>query len=196
MSNTPLSNEQKNRLLIMQQKVNVLALKRLHVFNENGDKVSFSTFLENKMITIIFVRHFGCIACRAHVDQIWNLKKLRSKSSNKIIFIGSGQPHIIKEFKETMSVQTAEIYTDPSLDTFEACGMSSGVTKLVNFKSLSAMRKLNKEGYTQGDFKDSGSHKQMGGVVIFKKPGQLIYHYASEHLGDFDDTDEWPTPNE
>lgn len=196
MTNSLKSHEQKSKLLVMQQKVNLLTLKRLNVFNENGEEVNFSTFLENKTLTIIFVRHFGCIACRAHVDQIWNLKKLRSNSKNKIIFIGSGAPHIIKEFKDTMNVHKAEIYTDPSLETFEACGMSFGITKLVNFKSLSAMRKLNKEGYTQGSFKDSGSHKQMGGVVIFKKPGQLIYHYSSEHLGDFDDSSKWPTEDE
>ncbi|WP_372656321.1 AhpC/TSA family protein [Halobacteriovorax sp.] len=185
-------HEKKTRDLILQQKVNILTLKRLTVFNEAGEEVKFNTFLENKTITIIFVRHFGCISCRSHVDQIWNLQKLQKNPNNKIIFIGSGKPYVIQSFKEVMGVQDAEIYTDPSLATFDACGMNRGVINLVNTKSLSAMLALKKKGYEQGSFKDSGVHRQMGGVVIFKKPGQLAYHFASEHLGDVDDSKEWP----
>lgn len=175
--------------LLNQQKVNVLTLKRLKVLDESGQEVRFGTFLQAPSITIVFVRHFGCIACRAHVDQIWNIQK--KQKNNRIIFIGSGSPYVIASFKEVMGVEDAEIYTDPSLETFDACGMVRGVFNLVNFKTISAMRTLKNKGYQQGPFKDSGTHRQMGGVVIFRRPGLVSYHYASEYLGDFDNSNDW-----
>lgn len=177
--------------ILKQQTVDVLALQRLNVLNEEGEKVPFRNFLQEKKIIVIFIRHFGCIACRAHVDQIWNKKDELLKSNSRIIFIGNGKPHIIGHFKEIIGAQDAEIYTDPDLNTFDACGMHRGILNLANFKTVSAMRALKNKGYSQGSFKDSGSHRQMGGIVIFKSPGKVIYHFASEYLGDFDNIDEW-----
>lgn len=178
--------------LIRQQRVDILALKRLKVLDENNQEVRFSTFLEDKMIIIVFVRHFSCIACRAHVDQIWNLHRGLKKINTRIIFIGNGNPYVIKSFKEDMKVQDAEVYTDPTLEVFDACSMNRSLRNLINIKSLMASIELRKKGYQQSLEKDAGSHRQMGGVVAFKKPGQVVYHFTSKHLGDFDDPNQWP----
>lgn len=178
--------------LLRQQKDNTLALRRLKVFYENEKPILFEGFLQEDSIIIIFVRHFGCIACRAHVDQIWNLFRGSKRSSARIIFIGNGRPYVIKDFKDDMDVRDAEIYTDPSLESFDACGMNRSIAALLNFKSIAAMRRLKAQGYRQGSFEDSGVHRQLGGVVAFRKPGILTYHFTSRHLGDFDNPDDWP----
>lgn len=64
---------------------------------------------------------------------------------------------------------------------------------LVKTKTLKKMFELRKLGYENKitDFQ-SGSHKQMGGVVALKDPGVLLYHFVSEYLGDLDNPEDWP----
>ncbi|WP_372656155.1 AhpC/TSA family protein [Halobacteriovorax sp.] len=183
--------------LIRQQRVDVLALKRLKVLSENGTEVLFSTFWNNTTVIIIFLRHFNCISCRAHADQIWSLHKEMNKIKTKIIFVGNGSSQVIKMFKEDLNIKDAEVYTDPSLEVFKACGMDRSFTNYVSFKSLVELRKLRKQGYTGGDYSEgAGDTFQNGGVVGFKDPGKVIYHFTSKYLGDFDNPDEWPKNND
>lgn len=185
-------SENRDADLIRQQRVNILALQRLKIFNENNEKIVFSTLWEEPVI-VIFVRHFGCIACRARVSEIANFYSQMEKKKVRIVFLGNGQPYMIKTFKESLNLPKVEIYTDPSLEVFDACSMNRSFSNLVNFKSLMAMRNLYKKGYRQGVMdKDTGTHRQMGGVVAFRKPGKVLYHFTSSFLGDFDDPDNWP----
>lgn len=171
-----------------QQKVDTLALKRLVVKNENNENVPFRDLHKDKKTTFIFVRHFGCIACRAHVTQVMDQVKA-GKIKTPVIFIGNGQASIIKAFKEDLSIQDeAKVYTDPTLQVFDACGLKRGLTYLVSLSTAKAFYRLSKQGYTQGkQVKENGYHTQMGGIVIFSKIGEVIYHYSSHYLGDFPD---------
>lgn len=179
--------------LIRQQHINILALKRLKVLDHDNNEVFFSKFWEQTTI-IVFVRHFGCIACRARVDQISKFYSDMKNKEMRVIFIGNGQPHMIKTFKEDLGLPKAQIYTDPTLKVFDACGMNRSFMNLVNVRSITAMRKLAKEGYAQGSFsRDTGTHRQMGGVVALEKPGKVLYHFTSEFLGDFDNPTNWPS---
>ncbi|WP_372656126.1 AhpC/TSA family protein [Halobacteriovorax sp.] len=183
--------------LMRQQRVNVLALNRLKVLSETGEEVLFSTFWKDKTVIIIFLRHFNCISCRAHADQIWNLHKELNKISTKIIFVGNGSPQVIKLFKKDLNIEDADVYTDPKLEVFKACGMDRSFTNYVSFKSLAELRKLRKQGYTSGSYPEgAGDSLQNGGVVGFRDPGKVIYHFTSRYLGDFDNPDEWPKDND
>jgi peroxiredoxin len=187
-----MSQKASEEELLLQQRVNVLALQRAVIFNEQGEEVLFSTLWKDQKVVVIFIRHFGCVSCRAHVYTIQ--KACREKYKNlKVIYIGSGQSFLIHEFKKDLNIPDAEIYTDPSLETFQACGMHSGIFRLMNLKTLKAVRELYKQGHSDAEMKkENGSKKQLGGVVVFTDPGKVLYHFASEYLGDFDDPDGWP----
>ncbi|PIK13579.1 AhpC/TSA family protein [Halobacteriovorax sp. JY17] len=185
--------ENSKKDLIRQQRVDILALKRLKIFSEEGEQIYFSSLWKDRTVVVIFLRHFSCIGCRAHADQIWNLHRQMKNLKMKIIFIGNGNPNIIKVFKEDLNLHDAEIYTDPSLETFKACGMHRSVSNYINLKSFIELRKLRKKGYTQGKYTEEvGDILQNGGVVGFRDPGKVVYHFTSKHLGDYDDPDEWP----
>ena len=176
----------------LNHRVDILALNRLKVFDEENREVLFSSFWKNRPATIIFVRHFGCIACRAHVDQIWNKKKDILKTSN-LLFIGNGKPEIIKIFKEDIKASTAPIFTDPTLQAFDACGLKRSPLNLIDPRGAKRMYDLVNEGYNQGTAdKRTGFHTQMGGVVVFRPPGIVAYHFISDYLGDFDKPEDWP----
>lgn len=172
-----------------QQKVDTLALKRLIVKNEDNKDIPFRDLHKGKKTTFVFIRHFGCIACRAHVVQIMDQVRA-GKIKTPIVFIGNGQATIIKAFKEDLGVQNAKIYTDPTLQVFDACSLKRGLTYLVSLSTAKAFYGLSKAGYSQGkQMKENGYHRQMGGIVIFSKIGEVIYHYSSHYLGDFPDED-------
>ncbi|MDO9183373.1 MAG: AhpC/TSA family protein [Bacteriovorax sp.] len=175
-----------------QSHVDILALNRLSVFNERKEEILVSSLWKTNSVIIVFLRHFGCIACRAHVDQVWKNKMELEKSGSKIIFIGNGSPEMIKPFKEDMNVSDAPIFTNPNHEIFDACGFNRGVKYLMTPQSAMKMVKLYWEGYSQGtQQKGNGEHTQMGGILAIKPPGKVTYHYVSEYLGDFDEQTNW-----
>lgn len=168
--------------------VDTLALKRILILNENGDKVYAASLWKSQSVVLVFLRHFGCIACRAQIDQIMKNKTQLENNGSKIIFIGNGSSSMIKSFKEDLKIPNALIFTDPSLEIFDACGFNRGLKYLINAKTILQGIQLYKEGFSQGvQKKDNGSHLQMGGIIALKPPGIVTYHFASEFLGHFDD---------
>jgi peroxiredoxin len=179
-----------------QSQIDILTLNRLLVLNENGQEILISSFWKSNPVVIIFLRHFGCIACRAQVDKVWKNKEALQKTGNKIIFVGNGTAEMINGFKEELNIMDAPIFTDPTMEIFDACGLNRGLKYLLNAKAILQAGKLYKEGYTQGtQKKENGAHTQMGGIMAIKPPGQVTYHFASEYLGDFDDSSKWSESN-
>ena len=169
--------------------VDTLALKRILIFNEKKEKILVSSLWENHSVVMIFLRHFGCIACRAHVDKVWKKRSEFEKTGVKLVFIGNGSPEMICAFKEELKISDAPIYTDPTLEIFDACGLNRGLQYLLHPKSALQLARLYKDGYAQSkQKKENGSHTQMGGIVAIKPPGIVTYYFASEFLGEFDDT--------
>lgn len=157
-----------------------------YVMNENGKEIKISTLWENQNVLFIFLRHFGCIACRGHAQQIWKDRKKYEANGSKIIFIGNGTPEYIKYFKEDLEIQDAPIYTDPTLRAFTAAGFRRDFRGLVNMTTLTNAVKLFSEGHRQTSIaKAAGDRWQLGGVVVMRKDNQLAYHYISQALGDF-----------
>ena len=170
----------------LQQKVNILELNRLKVLDENEESVYISSFWKTNPAILIFIRHFGCIACRGHVDQVWSRKDEIQKNGSKIVFIGNGDSYMISEFKKEMNVLNAPIFTDPTLKTFDAIGLFRGVGAILNPRSIKEMIKLYNKGYSQGKIqKGNGFHTQLGGIIIMKPPGIVTYHYVSQYIGDY-----------
>jgi hypothetical protein len=58
-----------------QHKVNILTLNRLKIFNEKNEPFLISNLWKDGPAVLVFVRHFGCISCRGHIDQVWNLRE-------------------------------------------------------------------------------------------------------------------------
>jgi hypothetical protein len=137
-------------------------------------------------VVLVFLRHFACIACRAHAAQIWGERQKFERSGVKIIFIGNGQPNWVERFREDLGIQQGVVLTDPSMNSFKLAGFKNGFFNLVRPQSAINMLKLAKDGYTQSAYSpDAGSHWQMGGILAISKRGNVLYHFASKAVGDF-----------
>lgn len=80
------------------------------------------------------------------------------------------------------------ILVDPERRSYQALGFRRDVLSMLNPKMLANARRAAKKGFTQKEV--LGDARQLGGVVIFAKGGELLWSQASGTAGDHADPDE------
>jgi peroxiredoxin len=177
---------------------NILQLAEAPVLDENGVAVKLGRLWQAQTTIFVFLRHFGCIACRGHAVDVWANRDKYQAHGAKIIFIGNGNPQFIKMFKEDLNLEGAAVYTDPTLASFRAAGFKRGFLAALGPQAIANALKLYAQGHRQVAVgKASGDLWQLGGIVVVKPGGHVAYHYISEALGDFpphQDADQWARP--
>lgn len=166
--------------------VNIESLGESVVLGPDGQQLKISQLWHSQTAVMIFLRHFGCIACRSHALQVWAVRDQFMASGAKLVFIGNGQPTYIEKFREDLGLSGALILTDPSLASFQAAGFRHGFFALVQPKSVVNLVKLAVAGgKNQPANAETGTNWQLGGILVVKPSGKVTYHYISEALGDY-----------
>lgn len=166
--------------------LNIEALSNCVVTGPTGQQIKLGQLWNSQTALIIFLRHFGCIACRSHALQVWAERDKLTATGAKIVFVGNGQHTYIEKFREDLGLTGALILTDPSLLSFQAAGFRNGFFALVQPKSVINLVKLAVAGQTNKPASaQTGTNWQMGGIVVVKPGGNVTYHYISEALGDY-----------
>ena len=163
------------------------------VFTPTGEKLKLGQLWQQKPAIFIFLRHFACIACRAHAKEVWKRRELYEKKGN-IIFIGNGDPSYIDDFKKSLSMEKAMVLTDPSLESFRAAGFRRGFFYVVQITSLVNIVKMTRNGHKQMSYtQKAGTRWQLGGIIAVDTEGIITYQYISESLGDFPEEPDFDT---
>lgn len=171
--------------------VQVVQLANCLIKDESGNDVQIGRLWAKSTALLIFLRHFACIACRAHAQQVWSQKEAYERGGAKISFIGNGDARLIKVFKEDLGIQDAPIYTDRSLKSFHAAGFNRGFIASMGPTSLKNIAQLKTQGHSFGKFeKGIGDLWQLGGILVIKPDGRVAYSYISQAQGDFPLEDE------
>jgi alkyl-hydroperoxide reductase/thiol specific antioxidant family protein len=89
-----------------------------------------------------------------------------------IVVVGNGPANAIDDFRRETSF-TARVLTDPSLATYRAAGLVSGVTTVLDPRSLVRLPRAMR---TAGRGAISGSVMQQGGTFVLG-PGE-VEHFA------------------
>lgn len=166
--------------------VNIEHLATIRIFASPDQQILVGQLWKKQTAIMVFLRHFACIACRAHAAQVWNDRTKYESSGAKIVFIGNGQPNWIEKFREDLGIDKGIILTDPSLTSFKAAGFKNGFFTLLQPASVAGVIKLAKDGNVQKPYSDdAGTHWQMGGILAINTSGKVLYRYASKALGDF-----------
>ncbi len=166
--------------------LNMSALGDCAVFTTDSAQLQLRQLWSSQTAIFVFLRHFACIACRAHAKQVWNEREKYEKTGGKLIFIGNGQPHFIEKFSEDLALKGALIVTDPTQSAFKAAGFREGFFYVVNPASVVNAVQLVAQGHRQTSYSpDAGKHWQLGGILVVSRNGKPLYHYISESLGDF-----------
>ena len=105
----------------------------------------------------------------------------------KLVVVGNGQPEQAEWFAEDTGFD-GELYTDPTLETYNLLGMKSGMLTALNpVSTLRGMRAF-AAGFRQT--KTMGHALQQGGVIIVRPDGSIPYRYLSDSAGDHPDPQE------
>jgi peroxiredoxin len=172
--------------IVEKSNVDIVRLANCALSDSTGRIVKLGQLWQKQTIVFVFLRHFACIACRAHATQVWGDREKYEKSGAKIIFIGNGQPDFIDKFKEDVGIQNAVVFTDPELTSFRAAGFRRGFLAVVQPRTLLNVLQLASEGHRQTmPSAETGSNWQLGGILVVKPNGKIAYQYISEALGDF-----------
>jgi peroxiredoxin len=166
-------------------KIDMEKLSQCLVLSPDKRPIQVSALWNKQSIIFIFLRHFACVACRAHAVQVWQNRETYEKTGSKIIFIGNGSPDFIEKFKEDLNLTNAVILTDPTLKIFDAAGFNRGFLAVVNPTSAFNMARLVLEGHKQTTLSAEGTHWQLGGVLAISKAGKVLYQFISVAVGDF-----------
>lgn len=165
--------------------IDFIRLSKLPVLDPHGAEVALASFWKNSPAILVFVRHFGCPACRAHAFDVWTHREKYQKTGAKIYFIGNGQSAMIDQFKIDLKIKDAPIYVDPTLESFRAMGFK----KVKDPYAGDGMKFINKamqRGFTEGDYGNAaGDGTQLGGIVAIKPGNQITFHYISQLPGDY-----------
>jgi hypothetical protein len=167
-------------------KVDSSRLGRCLVKDEKGDERRLSSLWKESPAILVFLRHFACIACRAHATQVWAERAKYEQGGAKLAFIGNGNPDYILRFKTDLELKEAIIFTDPSLRSFSAAGFKRGFLVSHGPASIKNGIKLMNEGNSQKlPGGGSGDLWQLGGIMVVRPDGRVTYQFISEALGDF-----------
>lgn len=166
--------------------INIVNLANCSVQDATGASLKVGHLWTNQNVILVFLRHFACIACRAHAQQVWAGREQYEKSGAKLVFIGNGSPAYVEYFRKELSLNPAVVLTDPTLQTFYAAGFKRGFFRVVQLQSVINAAKLALKGFKQAAYtKEAGTHWQLGGVLAVSRSGKVLYHYISHSLGDF-----------
>jgi hypothetical protein len=176
-----------------QHDLDIDQISQLNIVSENNLITPVPRLWANSNVVIVFIRHFGCLVCRAHVEQLLQYRDQLKLRRTELVFVGNGSPHMISAFKKNLAINEACIYTDPTRQLFKICGMKYNPLRMLDIRGILNIKEFFDQGYRQGEYsRDNGSLFQLGGVLAINKAGKIVYHFISEFVGDFDNPSDWP----
>ena len=95
--------------------------------------------------------------------------------------IGNGSPSFIEGFREKTGY-TGTIFTDPSLETYQAAGLLRSVVATVHPRSIIRGLKAATEGRFQG--RTRGDAWQQGGALVINPAGEVLFSYQARESSD------------
>lgn len=131
---------------------------------------------------LVFLRHFGCVFCQQQAVEVHRERPQLLSKGAELHLIGNGETAHAQAFARVLGL-TCPLWTDPSLVTFRALQMKRGFRVSLGSPStwlatVRAIRQGLRQGRTQGDA------WQLGGVLVVRAGGELVYRHTSAFAGD------------
>jgi hypothetical protein len=104
------------------------------------------------------------------------------RAGAKLVLIGNGNRHFARAFREDLGIE-APVYVDTERRAYAALGMKRGVgAALGSGSALKNAARALRAGFRQGPVQ--GDAWQLGGVLVVRPGGRVVYRHLSEAAGD------------
>lgn len=135
-----------------------------------------------------FVRHFGCLFCHQMVsDLVVYLPRILAQGA-RVVIVGNGTLEQARHFFSVKKLPRdgVDVVTDPRRESYAAAGLERGFARtFLNGGSVTAYGAAKSQGHkVTGLF---GDLTQLGGLLIVRPPGTLLYAHKSRFAGDHPD---------
>lgn len=104
-----------------------------------------------------------------------------NEKNTRIVVIGNGQPNFIEAFRNDTGYQ-GDLYTDPSLKTYELLKFKKSVSSLFGFKTIKNYFRAFSNGHAQKGIQ--GNAFQQGGVIVIHPVDNPVYVHINSEAGD------------
>ena len=117
---------------------------------------------------------------RPHIDEI-------RAAGGDLVIVGNGAPFFAEGFRAKLRLAEANIrlLTDESLSSYQMLGFRRGVGGIVNAATIKAGLRAFRSGFRQK--KTMGDALQLGGTLVIRPDGEIVYRYIGEEAGDHAD---------
>lgn len=137
---------------------------------------------------LIFVRHFGCIACREQVAELRpHIQEIR-EAGGDLVVVGTGGPHFAKAFQKDLGISDVEVYIDSARRAYDLAGFRRGVIGLVHPRAVWNYLRAFFSGHKYKGMQ--GDALQQGGVLVVALDGAIIFRFVSKVSGDHPQTEQ------
>lgn len=160
-------------------------IRTIPLINAVGESQPLGALIEDRLSVLVFLRHFGCIACQEHVG-LWkpHLSEF-AQADAQVLFVGNGKPDSLAKFinKTGLNHLPAEAYTEPTQALHRALGLVNSVASTLSpgavFNALRAVSRGNFQTSVEGD------PLQQGGLLLVNAQGRVVLLHRERQLGDY-----------
>jgi peroxiredoxin len=119
--------------------------------------------------------------CREQAVQLHREKDRIHAAGAELVMVGNGNRHFAAGFVKDLGL-TIPLYVDTKRDAYKALGFKRSLTSLMTPTTLANAARALKSGFRQG--KTQGDAVQLGGVLVVRPGGEVVFRYASDAPGD------------
>ena len=119
--------------------------------------------------------------CREQAVQLHREKDRIHGAGAELVIVGNGNRHFAGGFVKELGL-TTPVYVDTKRDAYKALGFKRSLSAILAPAALGNAARALRNGFRQG--KTQGDAVQLGGVIVVRPGGEVLFRYASDAPGD------------
>ena len=154
------------------------------VQTRDGQSVELGTLIQPKPTALVFIRHFGCLGCSVHMNELSPRLEELHKLGLELVIVGNGAAGYVDGFIERYQLdeQLAAVVTDPTLKTHQAARLKRSVWATLGPKGILDQIRALLSGHSQNRIQ--GDNWQQGGAIVLDADGRVVYYHRNESVAD------------
>jgi peroxiredoxin len=154
------------------------------VSDKQGQPVELESLWDQGPTLISFLRHFGCIHCRARMAEVEQHRAELEAAGLQLVALALGEPKHAERYCGKLAPHL-ECFADDNNDGYYAWGLRQGTASEFFNNSLNVLKASAKAfaaGHMQGA--STGDVAMLPGTFIIDRKGVVQYAYYSKYAGD------------
>ena len=154
------------------------------VSDKQGKPVELASFWDKGPTLVSFLRHFGCIHCRARMSELEKHHEELEAAGLQLVTLALGEPKHAERYCGKLAPHL-DCYADNKNDGYYAWGLRQGTAGEFFSQSLNVLKASAKAfaaGHVQGAA--TGDTRMLPGTFIIDRQGVVQYAYYSQYAGD------------